>query len=220
MPSKSRPSFKDFFPYATLVQSALAKLYVPSGIKADDIKATAALDVSYSKDRAYTVAVVWSPEDGKAMEVQTGVYGVHFPYIPGYLHMREAPPLLRILSQVESAYDLILVDAHGRLHPRRAGLATIVGVLTGKPTIGVAKSLLTGEIKGVGKVRPIHLGGEVEGLYVCEGRAFYASPGNLMSIEEIERWLRARGLKYPDELTMADALSKKLRVTSESADPS
>ena len=220
MPRKSRPAFRDFFPYATLVQRELARLYLPSGIKAEEAKTTVALDVSYSKEKAFAAAVVCQAEGEKVVEVQTGVFGVHFPYIPGYLYIREAPSLLKILAQVESDYDLLLVDAHGRLHPRKAGLATIVGVLMEKPTVGVAKSLLTGEIRGIGRARPVYLHGEVEGLCLKDGRTFYASPGNMMSIEEIEKWLRGRDYAYPRELVRADALSKELRVTSEAGGPS
>jgi len=220
MPRKSRPAFRDFFPYATLVQRELARLYQPSGIRAEEAKTTVALDVSYSKEKAYAAAVVCQAKGEKIVEMQTGAYDVHFPYIPGYLYLREAPSLLRVLAQVESSYDLILVDAHGRLHPRKAGLATIVGVLMEKPTVGVAKSMLTGEIRGAGRVRQVYLRGEAEGLCVRDGRTFYASPGNMMSVEEMSKWLGSRDYAYPRELVRADALSKELRVTSEAANPS
>ncbi len=220
MPPKGRPSFKEFFPYATLVQKRLASMYVPEGVASGDIDTTVALDVSYSKEKAYAAAVVYSAAKGKVVEEQTGEYGVHFPYIPGYLYMREAPPVLRVLSLVETQYDLILIDAHGRLHPRGAGLATIIGVLTERPTVGIAKSLLVGEVKGKGLVKPILLRGVEEGLYVKDGKAYYVSPGNLISLKEIRAWLATRDYRYPEELVRADALSKRLRGTSEAAGPS
>jgi len=219
MPRRSS-SFGDFFPYATMVQRRLAGLYAPEGIAAEDVRTTVALDVSYTKERAYAAAVVYDVEAGRVLEAQSGEYGVPFPYIPGYLYLREAPPLLRVLAQVETAYDLILVDAHGRLHPRRAGLATIVGVLSEKPTIGIAKSRLVGDVSGRGKVRPVLLRGAVEGWFVRDDKPFYASPGNLMSLDQVKRWLESRGNRYPKELVEADALSRKLRGTSEAAGPS
>jgi hypothetical protein len=69
-------------------------------------------------------------------------------------------------------------------------------------------------------VRPVYLRGEVEGLCLRDGRTFYASPGNMMSIGEIEKWLGGRGYAYPRELVRADTLSKELRVTSEAGGPS
>jgi deoxyribonuclease V len=220
MPQKGKRTFGDLLPFATLVQKVIAGLYKSSGIHHDEAKVTLALDVAYTKDRAYAAAVVYDVGRNKIIEEQAQDYGVHFPYVPGYLYLREAPPLLRIMALVESTYDLILIDAHGRLHPRRAGLATIVGVLAEKPTVGLAKSLLKGEVRGRGKVRPVYLGGEVEGWYVSCGRPFYASPGNLMSLQEVRKWLRSRGNEYPSELIEADRLSKELKATSEAEGPS
>jgi deoxyribonuclease V len=67
-----------------------------------------------------------------------------FPYVPGYLSFRELPAVLEALAQLEAVPDLILCDGQGLAHPRRFGLACHLGVLTGIPAIGVAKSRLIG----------------------------------------------------------------------------
>jgi deoxyribonuclease V len=67
-----------------------------------------------------------------------------FPYVPGYLSFREVPAILGALASLDSPPDLILCDGQGLAHPRRFGLACHLGVLTGLPTIGVAKSRLIG----------------------------------------------------------------------------
>ncbi len=67
-----------------------------------------------------------------------------FPYVPGYLSFREAPAVLAALAKLRTRPDLLLCDGQGRAHPRRFGLACHLGVLTGLPSIGVAKSLLLG----------------------------------------------------------------------------
>jgi deoxyribonuclease V len=67
-----------------------------------------------------------------------------FPYIPGLLSFREVPAVLDALEKLHGLPDLLLCDGQGLAHPRRFGLACHLGVLTGIPSIGVAKTRLTG----------------------------------------------------------------------------
>ena len=66
------------------------------------------------------------------------------PYVPGFLSFREVPVVLDALGTLSKTPDLILCDGQGYAHPRRFGYACHLGVLTGLPTIGVAKSRLIG----------------------------------------------------------------------------
>lgn len=62
------------------------------------------------------------------------------PYRPGYLVQREGPMIvaaLLALFDLRGVPDVILVDATGRDHPRRAGLALHVGAALGVPSVGV-----------------------------------------------------------------------------------
>ncbi len=69
---------------------------------------------------------------------------ITFPYIPGLLSFRETPVILEALRKLGIRPDLLLCDGHGIAHPLRFGLASHIGLITGLPTIGVAKTRLIG----------------------------------------------------------------------------
>lgn len=68
-----------------------------------------------------------------------------FPYVPGLLSFREVPAVMAALEKLAVIPDLLLCDGQGIAHPRRFGIASHLGVLCGIPSIGVAKTRLTGE---------------------------------------------------------------------------
>ena len=70
---------------------------------------------------------------------------VTFPYIPGLLAFREIPVVLRALEKLATEPDVLIVDGHGRAHPRRLGITSHLGVLLDRATIGCAKSILCGK---------------------------------------------------------------------------
>ncbi len=73
-----------------------------------------------------------------------------FPYVPGLLTFREGPVILAALESLDLQPDLFIFDGQGMAHPRRMGIATHMGVLIGRPSIGCAKSRLCGEHGDVG----------------------------------------------------------------------
>lgn len=113
-----------------------------------------------------------------------------FPYVPGLLSFREAAAALEALARLEIRPDLLLCDGQGFAHPRRFGLACHIGLLTGIPSIGVAKSRLIGRHDPVpesrGSWRPLRDGQEVVGavLRTRSGvRPVYVSVGHRISLE-------------------------------------
>ncbi len=95
---------------------------------------------------------------------------VTFPYIPGMLAFREAPVILKALEKLTIDPDVILVDGHGRAHPRRMGIACQLGLVLDFPTIGCAKSILVGKAaepkQAVGAWTPLVDKGETVGAAV------------------------------------------------------
>jgi deoxyribonuclease V len=59
------------------------------------------------------------------------------PYRPGRLALREGPLLATAVGALGERPDVLLVDATGRDHPRRAGLALHLGAVLDVPTVGV-----------------------------------------------------------------------------------
>ncbi|MDQ1024412.1 deoxyribonuclease V [Streptomyces umbrinus] len=103
------------------------------------------VDVAYDDERDVVVAaaVVLDASTLDVVAESTVVGQVPFPYVPGLLAFREIPAVLAALEALPCAPGLVVCDGYGLAHPRRFGLASHLGVLTGLPTIGVAKNPFT-----------------------------------------------------------------------------
>ena len=149
-----------------------------------------------------------------------------FPYVPGLLSFREVPALLEALAQLPAAPDLILCDGHGYAHPRRLGLACHLGLWLDTPTIGVAKSRLTGSHGAPGPAR-----GDVAWLLADRGtrpgerigavlrtrervKPVYVSAGHRVSLRTALALTLACTSRYrlPEPTRLADKLSKAHRA--------
>jgi deoxyribonuclease V len=110
------------------------------------IKTAAGIDCAFSKDkkRICAVIVVLKLPNFEVIETTDAVKKVTFPYIPGLLSFREGPVCLKAASKLKCSPDVFIIDGQGTAHPRRMGLACHLGLFLGRPTIGCAKSRLTG----------------------------------------------------------------------------
>jgi len=119
------------------------------------IKYIAGLDVSYAKGAniVWAGVVVFDFPSLVKIEERWSQKKVSFPYIPGLLSFREIPALIDALRKIEVEPDLIFCDGQGIAHPRGLGIASHLGVILHKPTIGCAKSRLVGEFNPVGESR-------------------------------------------------------------------
>ena len=109
-------------------------------------KVVAGLDCAFSKDERtiFAVAVVIKLPDFEVIETTNAIKKVEFPYIPGLLSFREAPACIAAIEKLKTTPDVFIIDGQGFAHPRRFGLASHIGIFVNKPTIGCAKSRLTG----------------------------------------------------------------------------
>lgn len=169
------------------------------------LRLVAGVDVGFEDGGSVTRAavVVLSFPNLEIVETALVRRPTSFPYVPGLLSFREAPAILEALTGLKAAPDLLMCDGQGIAHPRRLGIASHLGVLTGLPSIGVAKSILVGRHDSLdeqpGAWQPLVTRGEVVGaaLRTRQGvKPVYVSVGHRLSLETaIELVLRCT-IKY------------------------
>ncbi len=109
------------------------------------VNTVAGVDVSIKGEVARAAIVVLSYPGLTPLDYSLAELPAEFPYIPGLLAFREAPSVLAALEKLKTEPDLFIFDAQGLAHPRRLGLATHLGVIIDRPSIGCAKSRLWGK---------------------------------------------------------------------------
>jgi deoxyinosine 3'endonuclease (endonuclease V) len=96
------------------------------------------------------------------------------PYRPALLALREGPLLEQAVRALPITPEVLVANATGRDHPRRAGLALHLGAVLGLPTVGVTTRPLLAQGAWPADQRaataPLLVGGEVVGYWVRTGR--------------------------------------------------
>jgi len=114
------------------------------------VRTVAGVDVSTAGQRAHAAIVVLGFPDLQPLEAAEADLPLTVPYIPGLLAFREGPATLAALEGLRIEPDLFIFDGQGLAHPRRMGIATHIGVIMDRPSIGCAKSRLVGDYGEVG----------------------------------------------------------------------
>ena len=119
------------------------------------VKSICAFDISYEKssNTNYASAVVMSHPDLELLEERYSIETAPFPYVPGLLAFREGPAIIHLYNQLVTVPDMLLFDGQGLAHPRGMGIASLVGLLLAKSSVGCAKSRLIGEYDEPGQDR-------------------------------------------------------------------
>jgi deoxyribonuclease V len=147
-----------------------------------------AVDAAYSHGNVTAVATV--VVSGRVTD-QT-VYSGHFtfPYTSGLLYLHEGPFVVEAVRRLKEKPELVCFDAHGLAHPRLAGLAVICGMVLEIPSIGIAKSLLIGEVTGERETETpqkiLHDGRTVGLVTRIEGVIRYWSPGYSVATGQLQ----------------------------------
>jgi deoxyribonuclease V len=102
-------------------------------------------------DRAWAAAAITCQKQWRASAELRGAAGDAFR--SGWLALREGPLLEQAVRRLSLAPDVLLVDATGRDHPRRAGLALELGQILALPTIGVTRRPLVARAAAPPRVR-------------------------------------------------------------------
>jgi deoxyribonuclease V len=92
------------------------------------------------------------------------------PYLPTLLALREGPLLEQAVRALAIVPEVLVVNATGRDHPRRASLALQLGAVLGLPTVGVTTQPLVAQgawpADQRGATAPLLVGGEMVGCWV------------------------------------------------------
>jgi len=199
---------------AIKLQQKMAKSVVKHDvIDQQKIKHICGVDVSYRNNKAFSCAVVVERDSLAVVDSACNESSVKNPYIPGLLFLREAEPILAVLEKLEHAYDLLMVDGHGLLHPRRCGIACYIGVKIDRPTIGVGKSLLCGNVVKRDSSQIVLLDGKKMGMVLkTNAKQIYVSIGHKISLRTAARIVKeVTKYRIPEPLRLADINSRKMR---------
>lgn len=198
----------------------------------EKIKTIAGIDQAFLNDKIISAIVVLNYPTLKIVGKAYSKIQTKFPYIPGYLSYREAPAIISAYKKLKIKPDILMIDGNGILHPRRIGLASHVGVLLKKPTIGVAKRLLCGKVRKcsgracsalksskLDHYNCVYIDNELRGIALLTKkncRPIYVSPGHLISLKSCVKIIKGclLGYKLPEPLRLAHNYANEIKITN------
>jgi deoxyribonuclease V len=186
------------------------------------VRLIAGADAAFTSDGSGVLAavVVWDLVTQEPTGSSTATSPCKFPYIPGLLSFRELPCILVAFRKLRVRPDAVLYDGHGLAHPRRLGIASLLGLWIGIPTIGCAKSRLLGTYDEPpperGGLSPLWDHGEQIGVVLRTRtgvKPVFVSPGHLCDHASGARLVLATATKYrlPEPARLAHQCVSALR---------
>jgi len=178
-----------------------------------ELETVAGIDVAYPNsefEEASGACVVMDYKTGDVIEEKIVSAKTEFPYISTYLTYRELPVIKKLVKNLKTKPTIFMFDGNGVMHPYNLGLASHAGIALDIASIGVAKSLLYGNItKDV-----VYINGKKRGYAYFSSKKVknpvYVSPGHRVSFEtSLDIVKHFSGYKIPEPLRKAHILAKK-----------
>jgi len=187
------------------------------GIKLEDSfsnpKTIAAFDVGYIGNKYVCAAVVISMESKEIIE-KNNIEGEEvMPYSPNLVAFREGPVIVNAFRSLNNRPEIIMIKGMGAIHPKKAGLASYVGVILNKPCFGVSKELAFGYLEE----DKVMFNNEIKGIALKAkpyAKPVYVTPGHNITLNtsvEIAKKLIDEQYKLPLPLHLAHKLVNKLK---------
>ena len=201
-----------------LQKQLFRKVIRKSGFNIDDVETVAGIDTHYYQGLSTAAVVSIRLADLETVDRATACRQVSFPYLPGLLTFREGPVILDALSNLSSVPDMLMFDGQGIAHPRRCGLASHIGLLLNRPSIGCAKTKLSGRYKEPqtekGSYSSLKAGNETIGAVVRTRNSvkpMFISIGHLINLQDSIKiaLICCHRYRLPETIRRADKLARE-----------
>jgi len=219
-------AMSEFFPTDISRESLLAAQKLVAGIVItvddfDEPQLIAGVDQAFVDDKIISGIVVLKYGSFEVVERTYSIQPFNYPYIPTFLSFREGPAIVNTFKKLKMIPDILLVDGAGINHPRRAGIATHVGVALDVPTIGITKKILCGsgeEPLNIGEANKlVYEGHDVGWLLKSEKRSrpIVVAPGHRVSLNSSLSIVKAclRGNKLPEPIRLAHNYVSEIKLS-------
>lgn len=186
-----------------LQKSLAAQVDYQTPLPLESVRLVAGVDVSVKENVSQAAVVVVTFPEMQPVETIRTKMPTPFPYIPGLLTFREGPVLVEAFEQLQHVPDVFIFDGMGRIHPRRMGIASHMGLWLDKPTIGCGKTHFLGTYDEPpaekGMYSPLTHRGELLGVVLRTRdrvKPVYISPGHKIDLDSAVRMVMACTDKY------------------------
>lgn len=188
---------------ATLQVELATQVAYDRPLDVNTISLVGGVDVSVKNNVSYAAIVILRFPELEVIETQTAMQPTPFPYVPGLLSFREGPVLETAFSNLVNVPDVFIFDGMGRIHPRRLGIASHMGLWLDKPTIGCGKTHFLGDYAepglNKGNFSDLHHKGDHLGVVLrtrANVKPVYISPGHQIDLDSAIRITMACTPKY------------------------